>query len=256
MEHGDQIAAGQWSLMEAHQSSTWRELRAVRLVLEEFGPKLKNYRVRWFTDNQNVVRIVLYGSKKPILQEEALAIFAIGVNNQIRLEPEWIPREENEFADYLSRIVDHDDWMLNPAVFQELDLMWGPHTIDRFADAHNRQLERFNSRYWNPWTEAVDAFTCDWSKENNWWCPPLYLIPRLLKHAEATKARGTLVIPQWPSAPFWPMLFPGGLHPLECVRQMVELPKSQDLFLPGMSGCNIFKGVPKVAVLALRISFA
>ena len=92
-------------------------------MLEEFGPKLKNYRVCWFTDNQNVVRIVLYGSTKPILQEEALAIFAIGVNNQIRLELEWIPREENEFADYLSRIIDHDDWMLNPAVFQELDLM-------------------------------------------------------------------------------------------------------------------------------------
>ena len=35
VEHGDQIAAGQWSLVEAHQCSTWRELRAVRLVLEE-----------------------------------------------------------------------------------------------------------------------------------------------------------------------------------------------------------------------------
>ena len=98
-----------------------------------------------------------------------MAIFATGVNNQIRLEPEWVPREENEFADYLSRIVDHDDWMLNPVVFQELHVMWGPHTIDRFADVHNRQLERFNSLYWNPWSEAVDAFTCDWSKENNWW---------------------------------------------------------------------------------------
>ena len=73
-----------------------------------------------------MVRIVLYGSKKSILQEEALAIFATGVNNQIRLEPEWISREENEFADYLSRVFDYDDWMLNPAVFQVLEVMWGP----------------------------------------------------------------------------------------------------------------------------------
>ena len=58
-------------------------------------------------------------------------------------------REENEFADYLSRVVDYDDWMLNPVVLQELDIMWGPHTIDRFADVHNRQLERFNSCYWS-----------------------------------------------------------------------------------------------------------
>ena len=118
------------------------------------------------------MRIVLYGSRKPILQGEALAIFSTGVNNQIRLEPEWIPREENEFANYLSRIVNHDDWMLNPVVFQDLDVMWGPHTIDRFADVHNRQLERFDSQYWNPCSEAVDAFTCDWSKENNWLVVP------------------------------------------------------------------------------------
>ena len=146
--------------------------------------------------------------------------------------------------------------MLNPVVFQELDDMWGPHTIDRFPDVHNRQLERFNSQYWNPWSEAVDAFTCDWSKENNWWCLPLYLISRLLRHAEATKARGTLVIPHWPSAPFWPILFPVGSHPQKWVQQMAEPPNSQELFLPGMSGGNIFKGVKKVAVLALRISFA
>ena len=63
-------------------------------------------------------------------------------------------------------------------------------------------------------------------------CPSLYLIPRLLKHAEATKARGTLVIPHWPSAPFWPILFPDGSHPQKWVQQMAELPNSQELFLP------------------------
>ena len=150
IEHGDQAATGQWLPEEALRSSTWRELRAVRLVLEDFSPKLKKCRVHWLTDNQNVVQIVLYGSRKPILQDEALAIFATGVNNQIRLNPEWIPREENEFADYLSRIVNHDDRMLNPAVLQELNVMWGPHTIDWFADVHNWQLERFNSQYRNP----------------------------------------------------------------------------------------------------------
>ena len=33
-----------------------------------------------------------------------------------------------------SRIVDFDDWMLNPVVFRELDSQWGPHIVDRFAD--------------------------------------------------------------------------------------------------------------------------
>jgi len=68
LEHGGQIANGQWSREEAMQSSTWRELRAVKMVLESFESKLQNERIRWFTNNQNVVRIVLNGSKKPALQ--------------------------------------------------------------------------------------------------------------------------------------------------------------------------------------------
>ena len=61
------------------------------MTLDSFGPRLKNHRVRWFTDNQNVVRIVLHGSRKPLLQKEALVILSIGLQHQIRLEPEWIP---------------------------------------------------------------------------------------------------------------------------------------------------------------------
>ena len=114
VEHGNKVANGQWSLSEVVQSSTWRELKAVRMVLELFQSKLKNERVRWFTDNQNVVRIVQYGSKKPSLQAEALGISSTCASNNIRIEPEWIPREQNDLADYYSRIVDYDDWMLNP----------------------------------------------------------------------------------------------------------------------------------------------
>ena len=74
VEHGWHIATGKWSEDEVHQSSTWRELRAVHWVLQDLGPKLRNHRFRWFTDNQNVARIALYGSRKPILHEEAMAI--------------------------------------------------------------------------------------------------------------------------------------------------------------------------------------
>ena len=210
VEHGNLIANGQWSAEETKSSSTWRELRAVKLVLESFQSKLSNERIRWLTDNQNVVRIVQYGSKNSTLQAEALAIFAICVNNRIHIEPEWIPREQNQLADYYSRINDYDNWMLNPAVFGWLDSSWGPHTIDRFANSGNAQVARFNSRFWTPGSEAVDAFTCDWGEDNNWWCPPVHLVPRVIRHAQNTNAKGTLVVPQWLSSLFWPLLFPDG----------------------------------------------
>ena len=48
-------------------------------------------RVRWFTDSQNVARILAVGSKIPRLQTEVLAIFLTALANQVRIEPEWIP---------------------------------------------------------------------------------------------------------------------------------------------------------------------
>ena len=128
VEHGCHIAHGQWLPEEASRSSTWRELRAVRSVLEALVTKLRNQRVRWLTDNQNVCRIILTGSKKPQLQMEAMAIFSTTIANSITIEPEWIPRAQNEMADYLSRIVDYDDWSLDHTIFELIDYKWGPHT--------------------------------------------------------------------------------------------------------------------------------
>ena len=121
VERGNLVMNGQWSKHEAQESSTWWELRAVRLALVSFQTFLRNERVCWFSDNQNLVRIVQYGSRKPTLQAEALAIFVICMKNLIRIEPEWIPREQNKLANYLSWLVEYEDWMLNPEVFSMLD---------------------------------------------------------------------------------------------------------------------------------------
>ena len=107
-------------------------------------------------------KIVQYGRTKLSLQAKTLGIFSICVQANIELEPEWNPREQNELADYYSRVVDYDDWMLNLSIFAWLDAIWGSHTIDRFANTRNAQLQRFNSRFCSPGSEAVDAFTCTW----------------------------------------------------------------------------------------------
>ena len=65
------MAHGQWSAEKAERSSTWCELSAVHLVLLSVARKLVNARVRWFTDNQNVARILQVGSGKPDLHEIA-----------------------------------------------------------------------------------------------------------------------------------------------------------------------------------------
>ena len=44
-----------WSATESLKSSTWRELATVKYSLEAFNNNLAGHRVRWNTDNQNVV---------------------------------------------------------------------------------------------------------------------------------------------------------------------------------------------------------
>ena len=251
VEHGCHIAHGAWSDNQAAKSSTWRELRAVRMVLESLIPKLKNECILWFSDNQNVVRIMEIGSKKPELQEEAFAIFSIAAQNLIRIEPQWIPRSENQQADYLSRLKDIDDWQIQPLIFSQLDGLWGPHTIDRFANQLNSQLARFNSRWWCPDTEAVDAFTCDWGGDINWVCPPPCLIPRCIRHAANTLAVGSLILPCWPSAPYWPMIYPDGHSTADFITDLKVLRASLYPVLPGRMGSCL----PACDMLAVRFDF-
>ena len=101
----------------------------------------------------------------------------------------------------------HDDWNLDHSRFRSIEQQWRPHTIDRFASHYNTHLPRFNSRFWNPGIEAVDAFTCDWSNDNNWLWLQYYLVPRVIRHGSNCRARGILVVPEWPSEGFGQFCF-------------------------------------------------
>ena len=113
----------------------------------------------------------------------------------VRLFPELLPRHFNTKADYWSRVIELDDWMLNPIHFQELDSLWGPHTVDLFASLNSKQLPHFCAKWLCPVCEGVDAFTQDWRGENNSLVPPVYLIPRVLRHMTHNGESGTLVVP-------------------------------------------------------------
>ena len=68
------VAHCNWSEEEILESSTWRELKAVYLALEAFKIDLLNRNIVWFTDNQNIVSIVMNGSKVISLHQIALAL--------------------------------------------------------------------------------------------------------------------------------------------------------------------------------------
>ena len=136
----------------------------------------------------------------------ALHIFHMCISNNIVLEMEWIPRDDNSYADYLSKVFDFDDWGVCKHVCDYFNLLWGPYTCDRLADNSNRKVTIFNWKYFTPESSEVDAFAYDWSGHINLLVPPIHLVSRCLIHMQLCKAKGTLVIPKWKLALFWPML--------------------------------------------------
>lgn len=219
------VCQGQWQINERGKSSTWRELKAVHNMLLSIGHSLRGHKVQWHTDNQNIVRVIDRGSMKPDLQSLVEDIVYLCAENHVVVVPVWVPREQNQLADYLSKLTDVNDWGISPDIFRWISTLWGPFTVDRFATWYNAKCLRFNSRFWNPGCEGVDAFTQNWQGENNWLVPPPSQIIRVWRHLKLCKAQGALIIPLWKGALFWPCVCPDGVHLAKCVLDWVGVPE-------------------------------
>ena len=99
---GGQLAVGSWSIDESNKSSTFRELQATGLVLKSLAPLLRGKEVLHRTDNKNTEIILSMGSRKPNLHNEAVNIYRLCTEFNIRLAVEWISRDLNGVADELS----------------------------------------------------------------------------------------------------------------------------------------------------------
>ena len=218
--------------------------------------------VKIFTDNHGAARIVSVGSPKPHLQAIALDIFQIFRTYGIIINSQWIPRCLNERTDILSRFVDKYDWSINPAVFRVIDAKWGPHAIDRFACHYNAQTPRYNSKFASPGCSGVDALAQDWSRDNNWICPPVGLIIHSVRLLMSVSGVGTLIVPEWPSSYFWPFLRTISTQFKPFVTDCFKLPPINDLIIEGpgqrqiyQSNSSVFFGCPSFRVSGLRLDF-
>lgn len=229
-----------WLDDEQCKSSTWRELKGVTLAVQAFLKQLQRKRIQVLTDNKGVVAIIAKGSRVPELHDLSVELFQLCKEHNISLEVKWISRDDNHIADELSREIDVDDWGVSSCFFQFMNNLWGPHTVDRFADNVNTKLKRFNSRYWCPGTEGADAFAANWGGDNNWLVPPICLVGQAIKHVRVCKARATLIIPAWPSAPFWPILFSRQSSFNSIVSEVIRIDDTEGVFVQGRNTNSIF----------------
>ncbi|MEW8545049.1 MAG: reverse transcriptase domain-containing protein [Candidatus Thiodiazotropha sp.] len=254
-ELSNSAVVGSWNKQEKAKSSTWREVEAVRRVLQSNVKMLRNKSIKVLSDNKNVGSVLQIGSRKSDLQVLALDVHHICKREGITIYPDWIPRGGNLQADNLSRCTDSDDWSIKMWVFNLLDRKWGPHSVDRFASNFNNKCVRFNSRWWVPGTEAIDSLGENWAGENNWVVPPPRLVLTCINKVEAEKANCTLVIPEWKSAPYWPVLFKDQQKSKYYMSQVLQLPL-RNIIDAGFSNNGIFQLDPlPFRMIAVRIEF-
>ena len=249
------VVHGTWEESEVGKSSTWRELEAVRRVLLSNLVLLCNKHITIRTDNQNITRILLSGSNVAELHKLCLNVHSICNSHNITFATEWIPRGQNQLADHLSRCLDCDDWCISKSVFRKIDMLWGPHSVDRFSSHYNNNCKRFNSRWWVPGTEAINSLKESWVSENNWLVPPPYLIADCFRKIEDEACTATIVIPEWESAPFWSFIVDEHGNYNKCIKHVYVLP-STGAVVQGRGNNGVFSNEPfSFRMLALRCSY-
>jgi hypothetical protein len=171
------------------------------------------------------------GSPVPELQRLALAIHTVCREKNIKLRVEWRPREDARMveADLASRMFDTDDYGCSEKDFEKI-IEWARFkpTFDLLASPSNAKCVNFAVRFpENNRRDWVNAFTLNWKILGEVFaCPPPGLIIPVLRQFAIQKATGILMIPEWKSAKFWPVICPDGEHFLNMfVRYMRFSPK-------------------------------
>ena len=189
------------------RSSNYRELYAVFLALSAFKEKIHGQHLLLRTDNITTMYYINgQGGPHKHLNKLAKLIFWAVKKCHASLQSLHLPGDLNTRADELSRLNPVTEWSLHQETFQQLEDLWGPHSVDRFATSNNSQLPRYNSRFYDPQAEATDAMTQSWKGENNYICPPWRMLPQVVNKIKEEGCDATIIAPLWPSAPWFPQL--------------------------------------------------
>lgn len=152
----------------------------------------------------NTVCIISVGRRRYDLHQ-AVEIYELCQTNNIPLSVEWLSWDENEQAHTLSRMEDANDYSLDQSAFLQLAKCLGSHTVDCFASLQTKLLPQFCCRFLNPGCKAVDAFTVNWAGKNNW-IFPLHTLSHKCFNTWLKEETETIILPEWHSAPWWPLL--------------------------------------------------
>ena len=128
--------------------------------------------------------------------------------NQVTLTAEYLPGSLNIRTDKASREMktSSSEWTLSKLIFQKLIQTLGPVDVDLFASRFCHQIPKYISWQPDPNAWMVDAFQINWPYLKAYAFQPFALIGRVIAKAMRDKCTLVIIIPVWPSQPWYTQL--------------------------------------------------
>lgn len=201
-------ASGQWSNFEQQQHINYLELLAAFIALKIFAQDFFDKQILLRVDNSTAIAYInrMGGIQYPHLTQITREIWDWCENRRLFVFASYIRSRENTIADYESRRCHPDiEWELADWAFDTIKLTFCQPDIDLFASRINKKCTTYISWHRDPDAFAVDSFTVSWSQLNFYAFPPFSVILKTLRKIIADQAQGIMVVPLWPTQPWYPV---------------------------------------------------
>lgn len=219
---GTLTARGHWTLEERALHINALELLAALFSLRSFTRDLSNASILLRVDNTTAIAYInrMGGTHSSRLNGITRKIWQYCEMSQLWIVASYIRSEDNVVADAESRVLDPEiEYELSPVEFTRLVNQFGEPSIDLFASRLNAKCKIFCSWKRDPQATFVDAFTVPWNKKFFYAFPPFSIILRVLQKIIHDRAEGIVVVPNWPSQPWFPRF-----HALLISQPLILLP--------------------------------
>lgn len=244
---GLQHARGLWLQPEFSRHINFLELKAALLGLKCFTKNIRSRSILLRVDNTTALSYInrMGGVQYPELNQVTREIWQWCEKNDLWVFASYIKSDCNK-ADKSSRFLPVDcEWKLANYAYAKIVLEFGTPEIDLFASRINKKCQKYISWEIDPESVNIDAFTVSWKELKFYAFPPFALICKVLNKIIIDQAEGILVVPKWPSQPWYPIF-----NDLAHLSNIIEFqPNSALLSSPFRSHHPLHKDLTLVAAV-------
>lgn len=199
---------GFWTEDEKHYHINILEMLAAFFALKTFATNVYNTQILLRIDNTTAISCInrMGSVQYPHLNKISREIWHFCEQRKLIVFASYIKSCDNTVADFESRRNQSDtEWELAHYAFSQIVDSFGMPEIDLFASRSNTKTDRYISWKPDPYAYCIDAFTVSWSNLFFYAFPPFAVILKSLNKIIVEKSYGILVVPFWPTQPWFPI---------------------------------------------------